>query len=96
MSAVIKMHSMNPDEAAENREFLAQGLKGIKCTYAGPVDEAPLNTYQNDLLDQVQEVMDIAGFEFGTIELYEGGDMNLFIRQAGTRKVTSAYIFRSC
>jgi hypothetical protein len=85
------------DKQADNRSALAEGVKGIKCTHVGSysdlLEEGALTLSQIQTLDSVGNVLSRSvGVEMGTIEVYENGAMNVYLKEEG--RVTQYVIYR--
>lgn len=70
-------------EQAVNRANLAAGVKGIQCTHAGALSE--WNTATPEQVAAVQTIRTRLNpdEEFGSIEVYANGAINIFGKLAG-------------
>lgn len=74
------------EDATENRRVLAQGVKGVTCIDANSVEQLVsknlLTEVQLRLLHDLKKRL-FSDEHFGTIELYEGGAMNIYLKRGG-------------
>lgn len=81
-------------DRAENRAFLAAGVAGVECVYAGPLGKAPglLVEQRRALRMLVQRLCPDEAL--GTVEVYANHGLNVFLRQANIPSATGAWTVR--
>lgn len=77
-----KFHWFNLDDTNEGRKsnlsILADGVKGVECTYAGKADESHYSIIAENVPNYLSLIPN--DFKFGTLEVYANGAMNHFVK----------------
>ena len=80
---MVTYHAISADQQAR-RMVLAEGVKGIKCTYAGPVvgmDGRTVPDGEGNRFDLAAVIP--SGCNIGSVEIYANGAVNAFVKRDG-------------
>jgi len=78
----VNAEQIDPEDLAYNRHLLTDGVCGVKCVEAGRIDL--LTPDQAGEAQSMLEEIIINGNIFqGSVEIYENGAVNIFVRRHG-------------
>jgi len=87
-------HEVSPRQA-DNRAALAEGVKGVRCKAAASAAEV-LPLIEQDQLEALAHMdntlMKMENIGMGTIEVYENGALNVYIKR--DRQVVGYMLYR--
>lgn len=88
--ATLKYHVMRgPNQQAHNRQILAEGVKGVKCVFAGATAINEAITFEH--MSKMRRML-MRNERLGTCEVYANGAWNVFVRQA--ERVIGVFTYR--
>lgn len=78
----------------ENNDFLRDGVVGVSVTQAGFKNELRLTAVQEQAMQSILDIATRANLFIGTIEVYENGALNVFLKNKVTAEVEGYARFR--